>query len=31
MLLHQAPPGFKEWCGVEPKITNEIRKRILTQ
>lgn len=31
MLLHQATPGFKEWFGVEPKITNEIRKRILTQ
>ena len=31
MLLHQAIPGFKEWFGVEPKITNEIRKRILTQ
>ena len=30
MLLHQATPGFKEWFGVEPKITNEIRKRILT-
>ena len=30
MLLHQAIPGFKEWFGVEPKITNEIRKRILT-
>ena len=29
MLLHQATPGFKEWFGVEPKITNEIRKRIL--
>ena len=31
MLLHQATPGFKEWFGIEPKITNEIRKRILTQ
>jgi len=31
MLLHQATPGFKEWFGVEPKITSEIRKRILTQ
>ena len=31
MLLHQATPGFKEWFGVEPKITNEIRKRILAQ
>jgi len=31
MLLHQATPGFKKWFGVEPKITNEIRKRILTQ
>jgi shikimate dehydrogenase len=30
MLLHQATPGFKEWFGVEPKITDEIRKRILT-
>jgi shikimate dehydrogenase len=30
MLLHQATPGFKEWFGIEPKITNEIRKRILT-
>ena len=29
MLLHQARPGFKSWFGVEPKVTEDLRRHVL--
>jgi len=29
MLLHQAVPGFERWFGVRPKVTAELRARIV--
>lgn len=29
MLLHQAVPGFEKWFGVRPKVTGELRSRIV--
>ncbi len=29
MLLHQAAPGFEEWFGVAPEVTDELRARVL--
>jgi shikimate dehydrogenase len=28
MLLHQAVPGFRDWFGVEPKVTPDLRARV---
>jgi shikimate dehydrogenase len=28
MLLHQARPAFKAWCGVMPEVTDELRKLV---
>ena len=25
MLLHQGPPAWKRWFGIEPTVTNELR------
>ena len=29
MLLHQARPGFTAWFGVEPEVTNDLRRHVL--
>ena len=29
MLLHQAVPGFEKWFGIRPKVTAELRARII--
>jgi len=29
MLLHQAVPGFERWFGIKPKVTKELKLRIL--
>ena len=29
MLLHQAVPGFQAWFGVHPRVTDELRARVL--
>ncbi|MDP6927314.1 MAG: shikimate dehydrogenase [Rhodospirillales bacterium] len=29
MLLHQAPPGFAAWFGVEPEVTEKLRRFVL--
>ncbi len=29
MLLHQARPGFRQWFGVEPAVTDALRKHVL--
>ena len=29
MLLHQARPGFTEWFGVKPKVTDDLRRHVL--
>ena len=29
MLLHQAVPGFERWFGVRPKVTADLRQRVL--
>lgn len=28
MLLHQGPPAWKRWFGVEPEVTDEVRQRM---
>jgi shikimate dehydrogenase len=30
MLLHQARPGFAAWFGVEPEVTDELRRHVLS-
>jgi shikimate dehydrogenase len=30
MLLHQGRPGFATWFGVEPEVTNELRRHVLS-
>jgi shikimate dehydrogenase len=29
MLLHQARPGFTSWFGVEPEVTDDLRRYVL--
>jgi shikimate dehydrogenase len=29
MLLHQARPAFKEWFGITPEVTEDLRKKVL--
>ncbi len=29
MLLHQARPGFRQWFGVEPEVTDDLRAHVL--
>ena len=29
MLLHQARPGFAAWFGIEPEVTEELRRFLL--
>ncbi len=31
MLLHQARPGFRQWHGVDPEVTPELRTLVLTK
>ncbi len=29
MLLHQAPPGFREWFGTDPTVDQALRDHVL--
>ena len=31
MLLHQARPGFTSWFGVEPEVTDDLRRHVLAE